>query len=219
MGRDKESGNPAQLAKQKAEEAAAAAAAKAAEGPKRKLNKIKTGVVSSKGDKVVNMGGGASASGASSGSNSTQSKAGDAATTENTLVLKEWQKLPRQLLQQITDKAKAPKPDFQLHRVRGELRGKVKIRMPKGREFTESVYDCPVAATTNQDAYQKAALYALLQLTPTVAHHRVLPDPYRDLWQTWQATPPPLHFENSTQPSTLIPDLRRRFSPPEMVSA
>ena len=49
MGRDKEAGNPAQLAKQKAEEAAAAAAAKGAEGPKRKLHKIKTGVVSSKG--------------------------------------------------------------------------------------------------------------------------------------------------------------------------
>ena len=59
--------------------------------------------------------------------------AGDeaAATAEPTIILKEWQRLPRQLLQQHTDKAKAPKPDFQLHRVRGELRGKVKLKLPK----------------------------------------------------------------------------------------
>lgn len=31
-----------------------------------------------------------------------------------TIVLKEWQRLPRQLLQQLTDKQKAAKPDFQL---------------------------------------------------------------------------------------------------------
>ena len=41
----------------------------------------------------------------------------------------------------------------------------------------------------------------------------------RTALQRRKATPPPLHFENSTQPSTLIPDFRRRFSPPEMVSA
>ena len=45
MGREKVAGNPAALAKKAVEEAAAAKAAKEAEGPKRKLHKIKTGVV------------------------------------------------------------------------------------------------------------------------------------------------------------------------------
>lgn len=53
MGREKVAGNPAELARKKAEEDAAAAAAKAAEGPKRKLHKIKSNVHVAKVDKVT----------------------------------------------------------------------------------------------------------------------------------------------------------------------
>ena len=128
-------------------------------------------------------GGGGGAPGTSSGTSSE--------AAEVTIILKEWQRLPRQLLQQHTDKAKAPKPDFQLHRVRGELRGRVKLCLPKELAAPETTFDCPLAALSSQDAYQKAALYALYQLGPTIAHHRVLPDPYREIWVGWQTEPPP----------------------------
>ena len=235
-GREKVAGNPADLAKKKAEEEAAAKEAAANAGPKRKLNKIHTGVVVAKADKVVNLEsgkglgskGGGSKGGGGKGSNdqggrgsaggsgssgssgtggggrghgssstpaassaSSSASAVDAAPSEATIVLKEWQRLPRQILQQMTDKQKSPKPEFQLHRYRGELRCKVKIKVPKGRELTETTYDCPVSAAGPQDAYQKAALYALYTLTPTVAHHRVLPSPYKELWAEWQTAPPP----------------------------
>ena len=116
-----------------------------------------------------------------------QPAAMEEAVVEPTIILKEWQRLPRQILQQWTDKQKSPKPDFQLHRVRGELRCKVKLTLPKSDPVT---YDCPIACTSSQDAYQRGALWALLQLMPTVAHHRVLPDVYAKLWQDWQAAPP-----------------------------
>ena len=103
-----------------------------------------------------------SASSSSSSNNNRTAAAASAAPSaepaEATIILKEWQRLPRQLLQQITDKQfKGPKPDFQLHRVRGELRCKVKLKIPKGMSTSEVTYDCPLAATSSQDAYQKGA--------------------------------------------------------------
>ena len=267
MGREKESGNPAELARKRAEEAAAAAAAKAAEGPKRKLHKIHSNVQVAKPDKVVDLtgsgkgggkgsgggkggkgqsgessvgagkgsgggrgGGGGGTGGASSsgrggppegaggkgqagsgsgpgggggGGGGTSSSSLSEPAEEATIVVKEWQRLPRTLLdefifgdrkKQHQDRQKGtvpPKPEFALHRFRGELRGKVKVKTPKGsKDFVETTYDCPLAAAGPQDAYQKAALYALLHLTPAVSHHRVLPDPYRDLWMAWQKEPP-----------------------------
>eukprot|EP00966_Prymnesium_polylepis_P159329 3682341-Prymnesium_polylepis.1 len=35
-------------------------------------------------------------------------------------------------------------------------------------------YDCPVGAPSSQDAYHRCALFALLQINPTIQHHRVV---------------------------------------------
>ena len=59
--------------------------------PKRKLNKIKTGVVTSKPVRELSFGGG--------GGGGSSSGGGGAAEGDATILLKEWQRLPKQLLQ------------------------------------------------------------------------------------------------------------------------
>ena len=138
-------------------------------------------------------GAGSSVAGVGSSGGSAGADAGgieaDAGAVEPTILLKEWQRLPRQLLLQFTDKQKyIAKPDFQLHRVRGELRCKVKLQPRKDEEV---VFYCPVACASPHDGYHKVSLYALIHLTPGVQHHRVLPDPYHDLYKGWLESPPP----------------------------
>ena len=142
----------------------------AAEPPKQRRPRLKqTGVISSKDDKVVNVGG--------------------TAADGTGMVLKEWMRMPKTLLQEHCQSNKVPKPEYYATQRGGEHFCRVRMPDPKNKDKDVHV-NCPVGAHTNQDAQHKAALYTLLQITPNVQHHRKLPDVYRDLWLQWQAQPP-----------------------------
>ena len=149
-------------------------AAPVAEPPKRKLNRIGHGkFVSSKDDKQLSFGG-------SKGGGSNDSMG---------IVLKEWQRLPKTLLQEHCQSTKAPKPEYYANARGGEHL--CRVRLPDGKNKEKDVHiNCPVGAPSAQDAAHRAALYALYVIGPTVQHHRKLPDLYRDLWLEWQANPP-----------------------------
>ena len=66
------------------------------------------------------------------------------------------------------------------------------VKLPDPKDSAKDIWiDSPLAGSTPQDAQHRAALYALYQLGPTVPHDRVLPDPYKEVWSGWRATPPP----------------------------
>ena len=137
----------------------------------RKRKKIKQKVISAKADKTISF--------ASSSRTDGPAEA---------ITLKEWQRLPKTLLQQFCDRRKVPKPEFQTYRRGGELYCKATLRVDK--DSNKETHDCPVPGGSSQDASHRAALYALFQIDSSVPHYRVLPEPYRSLWTEWQASPP-----------------------------
>jgi hypothetical protein len=198
------------------------------EPPKRKLHRIKTGVIVAKEEKVLNFGA-AGASGewicSSCGATSFASRsscfkckepretaaaaaaggkdagggkggAGGAAVAgagaEGGIVLKEWQRLPKQLLQQYCDRAKLPRPRYTGGQGPGGVcKAAVWLNNPKDATGkSDRRFQPPDGAATAQDAQHRAALHALFGVEPSVQHQLKLPEPYRTIWLELQRAPP-----------------------------
>ena len=106
------------------------------------------------------------------------------------IVVKEWQRLPKQLLQQYCDRIKYGRPHYHAGQRGGAHNCAVRLVDPKDASKS-SRHELPgMAAATAQDAQHRAALFALHEVDPTVQHHLKLPEPYRALWLEWQRSPP-----------------------------
>ena len=113
----------------------AAAPEPAPEPAKRNLKKIPKAVISSKDDKTLSFG----SSGEGSG-----------------MVLKEWMRLPKTLLQEHCQRNKAPKPEYYSSQRGGEHF--CRVRLPDGKDKAkDSHFSAPVGGPSAQDAQHTAA--------------------------------------------------------------
>ncbi len=97
--------------------------------------------------------------------------------------VKEWQRLPRQLLQQYCQKQKRPRPRYSRARCDkpGMFRSRVVLPDPKSKE--KDVVLCPDEPRGSlKVADEYAALLALHRYTPKRPHQRMLPEPYASAW-------------------------------------
>ena len=99
----------------------------------------------------------------------------------------EWQKLPHQLLDSFCRKEKRPNPKYKS--LEGCKPNNFKYRViiqdakvtKRGGEH--DMIFIPAAEVPNEEqAREEAALLALLHLTPTLPHERILPEPYKTTW-------------------------------------
>ena len=146
MGREK-------VAALSTKEAKALAKAKAAEPapapeqakPKPRPRLKQTNVVSAAPDRAVSLGSGGGGGGEGGG-----------------IVLKQWQRLPKQLLQEHCQRNKAPKPEYYSSQRGGEHF--CRVRLPDGKDKAkDSHFSAPVGGPSAQDAQHTAALYVLFQ--------------------------------------------------------
>ena len=96
----------------------------------------------------------------------------------------QWQRLPSQLLQEVCQRQKRPRPKYKSldHGVGKDL-FKYRVIVPDGKDPKKDLFFVPAQAVPNEEqAKEEGALLALLQLTPSLPHERKLPEPYRTTW-------------------------------------
>jgi len=137
-------------------------------------------------------GGGAAASSGGKGGGAAASSGAAAPGDEAGIVLKEWHRLPKQLLQLYCDRAKLPRPRYTSSQGAGGLcKAAVWLNNPKDATGkSDKRFQAPELAGTTQDAQHRAALYALFGVEPAVQHQLKLPEPYRTIWLDLHKVPP-----------------------------
>ena len=101
--------------------------------------------------------------------------------------ISEWQKLPSELIETYCRKEKRPYPKYKsLDQCRsGCYKYRIIIKDAKvtKRGGDHDMFFVPACEVPNEEqAREEAALLALLHLTPTIPHERVLPEPYKTTW-------------------------------------
>lgn len=116
-------------------------------------------------------------------SGQTSSKAVEATTTSvGKTAVSQWQRLPSQLLDDVTKKEGRPRAKYKSV---GQYKFRIIIQDAKvsRRGTSHDLLFVPVEACGNEEqAKEEAALLALLYLTPNIPHERKLPEPYKTTW-------------------------------------
>lgn len=111
------------------------------------------------------------------------SKSAEATTTAvGKTTVAQWQRLPTQLLDEVTKREGRPRPKYKSI---GSYKYRVIVQDAKvARRGTDhDLILVPREACGNDEqARQEAALLALLHLTPSIPHERKLPEPYKTTW-------------------------------------
>jgi len=125
-------------------------------------------------------------------SGQTASKASQAQTTEvGKTQIQQWQRLPSQLLNEVCQRQKRPRPKFKeiLDAKRSTDSSsslyKYRVILPDPKKNAEKdLFFVPAHGVANpEQAKEEAALLALLHLTPDLPHERKLPEPYKTTWK------------------------------------
>ncbi|GBG34645.1 ATP-dependent RNA helicase [Hondaea fermentalgiana] len=104
--------------------------------------------------------------------------------TAQGMTIKEWQRTPKQLLNEFCQNQKRPKPIFKKAPCRDpdQFRTRVVLRDPKGKSEKDIVL-CTVEGYPDVTASQHAsALLALKQVDGARQHEKRLPEPFRTAW-------------------------------------
>jgi len=113
------------------------------------------------------------------------------------VVLKEWQRTPKKLVEEWCQKQKRPRPQYRLAGPQKEGSGKTKqmgssrggggvrswLTLPDPKDPTKSLKFLTDQRFAEQlEAEHASALLALLHLGPELPRERVLPEPFRSMW-------------------------------------
>jgi len=104
--------------------------------------------------------------------------------TAHGVTVQEWQRTPKQLLNEACQSLKRPRPQFRRAPCRAEGRFRARLVLPDPRNVSEKdIVLCPVEDfETRMEAENAAALLGLHALDPSRPHERRLPEPYRSAW-------------------------------------
>jgi ATP-dependent RNA helicase DHX57 len=95
----------------------------------------------------------------------------------------QWQQLPSELLHEICQRQKRPRPKYKsMDTAAGNLY-KYRVIVCDPKDPKKDLFFVPAHAVANEEqAKEEGALLALLQLTPSLPHQRKMPEPYRTTW-------------------------------------
>ena len=96
--------------------------------------------------------------------------------------IKDWQRMPSQLLHEHCQRSKIPKPYWNSMGAPGKCRNKIVLPDAKKVKEKAMVFVTKEAYATASLAKEHSALMALQHLTPTAPHERKMPEPYRSVW-------------------------------------
>ena len=105
-------------------------------------------------------------------------------TTTGKTKIHEWQKMPSKILVEYCKKQKGKRPP-KFKDMMQETTTKFKYRciVPDTKDAEKDMFFVPSQPVANEEqAKEEAALLALLHLTPSLPHERILPEPYRTTW-------------------------------------
>ena len=102
-------------------------------------------------------------------------------------ILKEYQMLPKQLLQEYLQKQKRPRAIFPTAQcsVPGRSRVRVVLPDPKGKVEKDITLVPKQDYSSRMEAEEYAAMLALKHLTPTLPLERKFPEPFATAWQSF----------------------------------
>ena len=113
--------------------------------------------------------------------------------TVSGIQMKEWQRTPKQLLNEYTQSQKRPRPIYHILRRAGGTAHKhwsrVVLRDKKGIKERDLLYEPQQHSDSKVLSEHMAALLALLELEGTRQYDRKLPEPFRTLWLTMTGRP------------------------------
>jgi hypothetical protein len=117
------------------------------------------------------------------------------------VVLKEWQRTPKKLVEEYCQKHKRPRPCYSPHKSEkassgsgsgsggkqlssgtGSVRSCLTLPDPKQPDKLSLKFLTDQGFATAQEAEHASALLALLHLSPGLPLERVLPEPFRSMW-------------------------------------
>uniref|UniRef100_A0A0G4GCY8 Helicase ATP-binding domain-containing protein n=1 Tax=Chromera velia CCMP2878 TaxID=1169474 RepID=A0A0G4GCY8_9ALVE len=111
--------------------------------------------------------------------------------------MKPFQRMPKQLLHNFSQKEKRPKPQYNFKRApKGKWRSEVIMSDPKDK--TKDLKFCPSESCehkSHSDHY--SALLALLHFQPSLPHEKILPSPFREVWMSFSSGTPQLTPERA----------------------
>ena len=122
--------------------------------------------------------------------------AGPGVTTEP---MEEWQRLPKELLQNYCQKEKLQKPTYQVINGSGQGRDYLCRAILDDGKKRKMIYPSNIAASQKINAEHFAALCALFNVTPNSPREKMLPEPYRSAWLKFATNPPPGQLEKVKQ--------------------
>ncbi|CAJ1407553.1 unnamed protein product [Effrenium voratum] len=98
-------------------------------------------------------------------------------------VVKSYQRMPTQILQEWSQGQKRPKPEYRGVRSYDRSKCRFKVVLPDPKDAAKSLeFEANRDADTPFAAREEAAMVALLKLCPQLPLERKLPDGYRETW-------------------------------------
>ena len=124
---------------------------------------------------------------------------GSEGTGVTTEPMEEWQRLPKELLQNYCQKEKLQKPVYQVIKGSGQGRDYLCRAILDDGKKRKMIYPSNIAASQQINAEHFAALCALFNVTPNSPREKMLPEPYRSAWLKFATNPPPRQLEKVKQ--------------------
>ena len=115
------------------------------------------------------------------GAGSTLTSRGD--ITVSGVVIKEWQRTPKQLLHEWTQKQKRPRPRYEQRPAKPAHMHRVSVYLADPKKKERSLRFTPDQSfPTLLQAQHAGALMSLQGIDPSIPHERKLPEPFRTMW-------------------------------------
>eukprot|EP00946_MAST-07B_sp_MAST-7B-sp1_P000372 g372.t1 len=103
--------------------------------------------------------------------------------TVSGVVMKEWQRTPKQLLHEWTQKQKRPRPQYQMRPAKPPSHHRVSTYLLDKKNKERSLRFTPDQSfPTLLQAQHAAALMSLKGIDASIPHERKLPEPFRTMW-------------------------------------
>ena len=117
-----------------------------------------------------------------SGQTSQTAQAAKVTSLGNTQIA-QWQRLPSTLLNDYCKRDKRRQPKFKNISKGGRGSYLCRVILPDNKDPNKDLFFVPAKAVDNEEqANEEACILALLSLTPSLPHERMLPEPYRTTW-------------------------------------